>query len=423
MHLPTFFISSTIYDFKDLRSSIKYYLEEQGCKVLASEYNDFEKPVDEHSYDACLSTIAKADYFILLVGSRVGGWYNQEEKISITQKEYQVAYGLHKQKKLKILNFVRSEVWQAKEETKELSRYLLSTELEATIQKSITYFQRKSLEDAEFIINFLNEIGRNQDTINAVKGKGIAPSGNWIHVFNGFDDIIDVISGQVLSSVPVEDQTNRRLLNGELQEILSQALMKLNDEVKSPRRLVERIHYECPITVDAISNPKITVDRKIWNIISILGFHAMAMKFHPIVIPQVLTRPTFLEFDLESNSFKETPVHAALATLHSEIRKFNESLTSKNYLPVIDYSPARIGKTGLTLDVESAKLAALYHFLDRWVNIVELSIAIIKFLNCNEYIAPTLRPNSPLQGMQDMIDLEKVTNDEVLDFISNYTDQ
>jgi hypothetical protein len=38
---PTFFLSSTIFDFKDLRSAIKYALEARGCEVLASEFNDF----------------------------------------------------------------------------------------------------------------------------------------------------------------------------------------------------------------------------------------------------------------------------------------------------------------------------------------------------------------------------------------------
>lgn len=71
MRRPTFFISSTIFDFRDLRSALKFYLEEQGCQVLTSETNDFKKPLDEHSYDACLKAIEAADYFILLM-SRSG---------------------------------------------------------------------------------------------------------------------------------------------------------------------------------------------------------------------------------------------------------------------------------------------------------------------------------------------------------------
>jgi Domain of unknown function (DUF4062) len=80
MDRPTIFISSTIYDFRDMRSAIKDHLEENGCRVLASEFNDFTKPLDKHSYQACLDTIQQADFFLLLVGTRVGGWYDQPNR-------------------------------------------------------------------------------------------------------------------------------------------------------------------------------------------------------------------------------------------------------------------------------------------------------------------------------------------------------
>ena len=41
---PTFFLSSTIYDFLDLRSALKFSLEERGCTVFASEFNDDVTP-------------------------------------------------------------------------------------------------------------------------------------------------------------------------------------------------------------------------------------------------------------------------------------------------------------------------------------------------------------------------------------------
>src|SRR5262245_30941069 len=143
MKPPTFFICSTIYDFRDLRSALKFYLEEQGCKVLASEFNDFEKPLDTHSYEACLRSIHSADYFILLIGSRVGGWYDEAGKVSITQREYREAYNLHIAGKLKLLNFVRSEVWQVREDRKELSKHLESTAAEENLRKDIANYPSK----------------------------------------------------------------------------------------------------------------------------------------------------------------------------------------------------------------------------------------------------------------------------------------
>ncbi len=105
-HRPTFSLSSTIYDFRDLRSAIKFSLEERGCRVLASEFNDFGGNLDGHSYEACLTN----DYFVLLIGGRVGGWYDPNARVSITQQEYRTAYALNQQRKLRMVTFVRSEV-------------------------------------------------------------------------------------------------------------------------------------------------------------------------------------------------------------------------------------------------------------------------------------------------------------------------
>lgn len=88
---PKIFVSSTIYDFVDLRSALKYWLNEMGFEVFMSEYNDFRKDSSDNSYNACLNAIKECDYYILLIGSRVGGLYSESPKVSITQKEYQTA--------------------------------------------------------------------------------------------------------------------------------------------------------------------------------------------------------------------------------------------------------------------------------------------------------------------------------------------
>ncbi len=54
MNKPIIFISSTIYDFADLRSSMKYWLDEMGFTTQLSEYNDFIKDTTQNSYDACI---------------------------------------------------------------------------------------------------------------------------------------------------------------------------------------------------------------------------------------------------------------------------------------------------------------------------------------------------------------------------------
>ena len=75
MKKPRVFISSTIYDFKDLRSALKYFLEENSFEVVTSENVDFPNTNKNNSYQACLDAIETCDYFVLLIGARVGGTY------------------------------------------------------------------------------------------------------------------------------------------------------------------------------------------------------------------------------------------------------------------------------------------------------------------------------------------------------------
>ncbi len=79
-HKPRIFISSTIYDFRDMRTALKYWLEQLGYEVVLSEFNDFPKSHDTNSLDAALEVLRASDYYILLVGSRVGGFTMQVTK-------------------------------------------------------------------------------------------------------------------------------------------------------------------------------------------------------------------------------------------------------------------------------------------------------------------------------------------------------
>jgi hypothetical protein len=77
---PKVFISSTIYDFKDLRSALKYWISEMGFEAVLSESNEFNVQEDISSYEACLKEIEHCQYFILLIGTRAGGYYDKASK-------------------------------------------------------------------------------------------------------------------------------------------------------------------------------------------------------------------------------------------------------------------------------------------------------------------------------------------------------
>ncbi|MGM3273755.1 DUF4062 domain-containing protein [Ralstonia sp. 24A2] len=419
MHRPTFFISSTIHDFHDLRSALKFHLEEQGCKVLASEFNDFEKPLDQHSYEACLQAIHSADYFVLLIGSRVGGWYDEANQVSITQREYREAYQLYKAGKLKLLNFVRSDVWQAKDDRRELVKFLESTSLDNKTRNAIAGHPSKSASNPDFLVKFINEVSRNEETKLAVRGQGPAPSGNWVHVFSGFRDIVDVLNGQAFASIPVEDMTARRLLRRELRDFVGQCLVKFNGAVHSPRVVIDRFHEAHPITLEGRANDFTTVSAKRWDMISTFSIHLLGRTLHPVVLPQVLSRPTFLEFDLATNSYRETPVQDALVHLQEEIRRFNQANTSENLAVIFQHTPRNRTNRADNIEIETVKLAGLLHLLDRWSNVLDLSASVLKHLDGEPFVLPNLRPDTPVQGMQSALDAERATDSDITSYLAN----
>jgi hypothetical protein len=418
MNRPTFFLSSTIYDFRDLRSSLKFYLEEQGCKVLASEFNDFKKPLDQHSYQACLDAIHAADYFVLLIGTRVGGWYDEPNRVSITQREYREAYELHRQGKLKLFSFVRAEVWQAKEERRELAKYLEALALEDDLRKTVANFPSKSASDADFIASFLTEVGRNKETAIAVKSGAAAPTGNWINVFSDFRDLVRVIDGTLFTSTPAEDLTLRRLLRRELREILSQTLVKMKaGSVYSPRSIIDRFHQESPIALDGRKDAVKTVSTRTWDSMSSLSISLIGLQLHPVVLDRAVSLPTFLAFDLGTDSYQETPVYEALLQLQDEIRRLKRANTTEVMSLVYEHSPKTQPHRGETIDIDTMKLAMFLHLMDRWANVIELSRAILRHLDGAPYSTPNLRPSSPIDGMEAQLNDQRVTKDELDAFI------
>jgi hypothetical protein len=417
MKKPTFFISSTIYDFKDLRSALKFYLEEQGCKVMASEFNDFETSLDAHSYDECLETIKSADYFILLIGSRVGGWYDKENRISITQREYSEAYELQKAGKIKIFNFVRSEIWNLKDNQKELEKYLESISLDKSVKEGIINRPSKNIENAKFICEFIDEVGRVQETKLAISRNSTRPTNNWIHIFDGFKDIIDALNTQIPIFVPVEEMTMRRLLRRELREFLRICLFKMkNVPPCSPIEHVRDFHEVHKIVIGVKGYEYTAVRRTHWNLIRFFTIHLSNVKLQPLILEQALKSHVFLTFN-RTAGYEELTVYNAIAFLQEEIHKMNLANTLETRGIVFE----NLDSKSETIDIDTIKLCLLLHVIDRWLNVIELSRSILRYLNTDDkhdnYTEPSLRPISFIDGMQDGLDQETPTDEEIDQFV------
>lgn len=390
---------------------------------MASEYNDFLKPLDMHSYEACLHAIEQVDYFVLFIGTRVGGWFNLEERISITQQEYRHAYELQKAGKLKILTFVRAEVWQAREERKELASYLSSIPYSDSERAKIKAYPSKFADDAEFIAKFIDEVGRNRDTAKALKTGGVLPSGNWIHVFHDFGDVISTLQAQAFSGLPVEEAALRRLLQSETREILRRCIPKTSKGTFRSLRLgIERFLGKHPLTVENKKDKFMSIDTGAWDDLAWYSFHLIALKFHPMILDTAIVSPSFLRFDPSLDAFEETPVHRALVKLREEIRRFNEANSSETMLVIYENTPRQRGFRDGSIEVEPIKLSGLLYLFDRWLNITELCMAIHRYLDGRPFVEPSLRSRTPVRGFEVEIDQEIPSVDEILALINSDRD-
>lgn len=91
MASPRVFISSTCYDLKHIRESLKYFISNLGYEPVLSDDGDvFYNPL-KHTHESCIDEVSNCQMFVLIIGGRYGGnFVNSNE--SITNEEYRIAF-------------------------------------------------------------------------------------------------------------------------------------------------------------------------------------------------------------------------------------------------------------------------------------------------------------------------------------------
>ena len=63
------------------------------------------------------------------------------------------------------------------------------------------------------------------------------------------------------------------------------------------------------------------------------------------------------------------------------------------------------------------KLVQLLHAMERWANVIQLSSALLKHLEGAEFKMPFIFSDSPIEGMNEELDKERVSDDDVHKFL------
>lgn len=416
---PKVFISSTIYDFRDLRSALKYWLEELGYDVLLSEHNDFPVQADLNSYVACLEAIDDCDYFILLVGSRVGGLFDAANQVSITQAEYRRAYDRLAAGTLKLASFVRQELWDVREDRRELERLLTNdalriAELPSGEIDKITTHRSKFANDAAFTFAFLNEIARNDEMRAAVIGDGRLPVGNWIRQFKEFRDIIDALK--------VEFRIGANLLRTALlanlkAEITSnfQVLSHMNGDTVHPTYqwgccARQSLHGSIDGSSDFDGQ-----HLKWLGIFAAIGC-GLGRNLSTSALEEAITSGEFLDFDRQANAFVVGPMQDSLLLLKRSIDRlrWNEELMDPNSRTKMarEFAPLDANRQ---LTIRNLQLIPILSIHDSQSNVVALSRAIYKAADgdYSELATVQLFGDSPLDEENETMQRERPTKEQI----------
>lgn len=392
MNKPVVFISSTIYDFSDLRSSMKYWLTEMGFNAQLSEHNDFIKDTAQNSYDACLDAVKQCDYFILLIGSRRGGMY-PGGNISITRKEYRTAYELAKEGKIKkIIVLVRQSVWDAKEDRKSLHKTLKGLKVfenDKEIELSqIEKYDSNILMDAEHIISFLNEVTRNEESKQDKK-----PIMNWIHNFYSFEDVIKVLKSELGIhsdiSVRIAEQNVKSALVYNMQNISTSennkvvayylGFKEMRDKLKAFRdghsflNLSEKIDLSTT-EVDRMSD-------------FLLFFRNGIKDMDTSVFENLISSGVFLSYCSEQETFIQDNFCKALSQMVREIRRlkqFESEFTTEMQGRMADKISGYHNYPNKSWDFKFFDLALLNGIYERLMNIQNLTSYMMQYINTHD---------------------------------------
>ncbi|CAM1344636.1 DUF4062 domain-containing protein [Tenacibaculum amylolyticum] len=405
MSKPVFFISSTIYDMSDLRSSIKWWLEQNNYIVNASDFNDFDKPVDANSYEACLKAIDNSDYFILIIGDRTGGMF--DKNTTITQKEYQHAYNRRKLGKIKIINLIRKDTWtnfnQLKSKIKELKN---NTEIDKSLVDNLLN------EKEKILFNFINEVRR----VKEMK-EGKLPENNWLHSFDTFKDIVDVLRIELGSKLDLNYKQNRFIAINDIKNNLKKICSKNEGAIYPIAFLSKKLWDNFDFDFD---NPNFTFSND--QYLSFGSFYISCLQIKPLVTSRLETlyrTGFFLEYDNNKNDFISGSLNEVAIQLINSYEKIN-SLHKSLY----EKKPNRILELGKKKDnshLKGTKLEMFFalDFRDSIENCIKLSKSLYNLLMGYDYEVPEIKYINRLPPEMQVKEKNIITDEEILDYLKH----
>jgi len=395
---PRVFVSSTIDDLADLRSSIKYFLEESGFEVVLSEFPTFQHELDETARLASVRAIEAADYYVLLIGRRYGSQF--DDGVSVTRAEYRRARALAAERRIRLFPFARGSVFDG-----------WRNHIESV----------PDCPDWPLICAFLDEVAEEQPGVS-----------NWIHRFDSFRDVADWLQAVLGLSRPLRRRAIEANLLWEMRENLktchyatvgypprAMATFFSNDTVPEPGRkgvgLDETLHL-------TKAQAHVLVE---FNMMAPGGARGMKRR----ALDDAVSSGEFLEFDVASSTYRVGPLQAALLDMGNRISQFDllqrSRFEDKRFASDSNdlIAAARRGAVG-GADVYATTLRILFVMRNQLWDIQAQSTVVARLLAglCGTLEVVNLLPVIPEPVGDDPWDDRDMTDDEVDQYLRSPND-
>lgn len=393
---PKIFVSSTIIDFEDLRGSLKYYLEELEFEVQMSEYPNFKIDTDKSNFEICLQNLKSCQYFILLIGYRRGGWY-EEDKVSITHKEYLAAKSLIEDgHPLRIITFVRKSLWLLKKDREALINHISKKSEE--LSEIVSNTGSSVIDDPQYIFKFISQVSK------GIKfSENSSPVDSWIFDFDNFKDIIIALRHTFNIAENLQTKRIKKLLLQELKYNYNKFLVPAENRDKTQKNNVEQEsflnYYERHLKdrlydkegdLKFIDKPTIIAGSEIGFLFLysfIFPVQVMMRDLKTKVIEKVVLEGTLLDYKIESDDYDTNLITHSLEKIIEWIESYKQMMNVDLYKSFTDEinKLAHDGSAHLPSVELSVTASSIISALIRHSRIHPLLGALIKVFESNEY--------------------------------------
>lgn len=393
---PKIFVSSTILDFEDLRGSLKFYLEELGYDVQMSEYPNFKIDTDKSNFDICLQNLQLCQYFILLIGYRRGGWY-EENKISITHTEYLAAKTLIEDgHPLRIITFIRKPLWLLKKDREGLISYISKKSEE--LSEIVSNTGSSIIDDPQYIFKFITQVSE-----GIILPGNSSPIDNWIFDFENFSDIITALRHTFGITENLQSKKIKKVLLHELKYNYDKFMVPAEIRDKSIKENVEQENflnyfkrhfkdrvYDSEGKFKYIDQPMIITGSEIgWLFFYsvIVPIQKMVRDLRIKVTEKVILEGTLLDYKIESHDYDSNLITLSLERIVEWIESYKQMMDVDVYKKFTDeiHKLAYDGSAHLPSVELSLTASATISALIRHSRIQPLLGALIKVFENNEY--------------------------------------